>query len=71
PLIAYQIESHDLFDGMLERVKDDTVRTLFRVVINKEEKPKEEIEKENTSISKDDRKKRRVEEKKLKKKRKL
>lgn len=71
PLIAYQIEAHDLFDGMLERVKDDTVRTLFRVTINKEEKPREEVEKTNTSISKFDRKKRREEEKRLKKKRKL
>jgi preprotein translocase subunit SecA len=71
PLIAYQIEAHDLFDGMLERVKDDTVRTLFRVTINKEEKPREEVRKTDTSISKFDRKKRREEEKRLKKKRKL
>jgi preprotein translocase subunit SecA len=77
PLIAYQIEAHELFDGMMERVKDDTVRTLFRITINKEEKDnssdkeKSNDKRENTSISKDNRKKRREEEKKLKKMRKL
>ncbi len=72
PLIAYQKEAKEqLFDPMMERVKDDTVRTLFRITINKEEKDSGNETKTSASISKDDRKKRREEEKKLKKKRKL
>ncbi len=84
PLIAYQIEGHQLFDEMIERVKEDTVRTLFRIEIRKEER-QEASSGENTSstslhspsgdeaeskLSKEERRKRRALKKKLKKKRK-
>ncbi len=39
PLMAYQIEGHQLFDAMIERVKEDTVRTLFMVEVRKEPPP--------------------------------
>ncbi len=39
PLMAYQIEGHQLFDAMIERVKEDTVRTLFMVEVRKESTP--------------------------------
>ena len=39
PLMAYQIEGHQLFDAMIERVKEDTVRTLFMVEVRKESAP--------------------------------
>ena len=39
PLMAYQIEGHQLFDAMIERVKEDTVRTLFIVEVRKEPTP--------------------------------
>ncbi len=85
PLIAYQIEGHQLFDEMIERVKEDTVRTLFRIEVRKEE-PHSGNSGENTSstsmhtesekqeveskLSKEERRKRRALKKKLKKKRK-
>jgi preprotein translocase subunit SecA len=78
PLMAYQVEGHDLFDNMMARIEEDTVKTILRIEIQKEEtkqnKKEEEKPKENnqeTSISKEERQKRRQLEKKLKKKRKL
>jgi preprotein translocase subunit SecA len=78
PLMAYQVEGHDLFDNMLARIEEDTVKTILRIEIQKEEtkqnKKEEEKPKEDgqeTSISKEERQKRRQLEKKLKKKRKL
>ncbi len=85
PLIAYQIEGHQLFDEMIERVKEDTVRTLFRIEIRKEENEStvsgnasnsstHSLNGENdavqTKLSKEERRKRRAMKKKLKKKRK-
>ena len=78
PLMAYRVEGHDLFDNMMARIEDDTVKTILRIEIQKEEtkqnKKEEEKPKEDnqeTSISKEERQKRRQLEKKLKKKRKL
>ena len=78
PLMAYQVEGHDLFDNMMARIEEDTVKTILRIEIQKEEtkqnKKEEEKPKEDgqeTSISKEERQKRRQLEKKLKKKRKL
>ena len=78
PLMAYQVEGHDLFDNMMARIEEDTVKTILRIEIQKEEtkqnKKEEEKPKEDdqeTSISKEERQKRRRLEKKLKKKRKL
>ncbi len=83
PLIAYQIEGHQLFDEMIERVKEDTVRTLFRVEIRKEESRSadsgestsshslnNESRETESKLSKEERRKRRALKKKLKKKRK-
>lgn len=71
PLIEYQIEGHALFDNMMESIKEDTIRTLFRVELKKEEQEKEpSFQNQGHSISKEERKKRREEEKKAKKKRK-
>jgi preprotein translocase subunit SecA len=41
PLIAYQIEGHALFDEMVERVKEDAVRTLFIVEVKREPEPRQ------------------------------
>ncbi len=83
PLIAYQIEGHQLFDEMIERVKEDTVRTLFRIEVRKEESQAansgESTESRSLSnkqsepeskLSREERRKRRALKKKLKKKRK-
>ncbi len=71
PLIEYQIEGHMLFDEMMERIKEDTIRTLFRVELRKNEAGSKETEKPNPTMSKEERRKKREEEKKHKKKRKL
>ncbi len=51
PLIAYQIEGHQLFDAMIERVKEDTVRTLFMVEIRKEPAPAPSVSVSGSSSS--------------------
>ncbi|MCX6088251.1 MAG: preprotein translocase subunit SecA, partial [Caldiserica bacterium] len=78
PLMAYQVEGHDLFDNMLANIEEDTVKTILRIEIQKEETKQNKKEEEKpkkdsqeTSISKEERQKRRQLEKKLKKKRKL
>lgn len=78
PLMAYQMEGHDLFDNMMARIEEDTVKAILRIEIQKEEakqnngKEKREDERvQETSISREERQKRRKLEKKLKKKRKL
>ncbi len=78
PLIAYQIEGHQLFDEMIERVKEDTVRTLFKIEIRSNEEnvsasgqsETHTMNNEENKLSKEERKKRRALKKKLKKKRK-
>ncbi len=78
PLIAYQIEGHQLFDEMIDRVKEDTVRTLFKIEIRSNEEnvsasgqsETRTINNEDNKLSKEERKKRRALKKKLKKKRK-
>jgi preprotein translocase subunit SecA len=79
PLIAYQMEGHDLFDEMIERVKEDTVRTLFRIEIRQGEEEHNQsssssatrtMNNEDSNLTKEERKKRRALKKKLKKKRK-
>jgi len=37
PLVAYKRESHAIFDEMIERVKEETVRLLFNIQIQREE----------------------------------
>jgi len=37
PLVAYKRESHQLFQDMIERVKEETVRMLFHIQIQREE----------------------------------
>ncbi|OIP97775.1 MAG: preprotein translocase subunit SecA [Syntrophobacteraceae bacterium CG2_30_61_12] len=37
PLVAYKREGHALFDDMIERLKDETVRLLFHIQIQREE----------------------------------
>lgn len=74
PLLEYQIEGHALFDAMMERIKEDTIRTLFRVEIRKssdEAPPQSAPGQSSSTISKEERKKRRQEEKRQKKKRRL
>ena len=39
PLMAYQIEGHQLFDAMIERIKEDTVEALFKAEVRKEPAP--------------------------------
>ncbi len=80
PLIAYQIEGHHLFDEMIERVKEDTVKTLFKIELRQEEEHTQSsgntrseshtMNNEEDKVSKEERKKRRALKKKLKKKRK-
>lgn len=68
PLIAYQIEGHKYFDDMMERIKEDTITTLFKIEIRREKETKPQ---ESPTLSKDERRKKREQGKKLKKKRKL
>ncbi len=79
PLMAYQKEGHELFDSMIERVKEDTVKTLFKIELKQEEEtPKQRNEivtsytmnNEESKLGKEERQKRRALKKKLKKKRK-
>ncbi|HOI94592.1 MAG TPA: preprotein translocase subunit SecA [Syntrophobacter fumaroxidans] len=37
PLIAYKREGHALFDEMIERIKEETIRLLFHIQIQREE----------------------------------
>jgi preprotein translocase subunit SecA len=86
PLMAYQMEGHDLFDSMMARIKEDTVRTILRIEIQKQESNENTERKapqaaqtpqnsnneiEDNQISREERRKRRQLEKKLKKKRRL
>lgn len=70
PLIEYQIEGHARFDEMMNSIKEDTVRTLFRVEIKKDE-PQSQKTTPSSSMPKEERRKKREEEKRHKKKRKL
>ncbi|MGQ9485604.1 MAG: preprotein translocase subunit SecA [Desulfosoma sp.] len=38
PLVAYKREAHALFDDMIHRLKEETVRVLFHVQVRQEEK---------------------------------
>ncbi|MBI4775794.1 MAG: SEC-C domain-containing protein, partial [Deltaproteobacteria bacterium] len=40
PLRAYQKEGYEMFLGLLSRVKENTIRQLFRIKIEREAKPK-------------------------------
>ncbi|MEA3312878.1 MAG: preprotein translocase subunit SecA [Caldisericota bacterium] len=80
PLLAYQKEGHDLFDSMMERIKLDTVETLYKIQLkgkNETQKTQEansvktfHNKTSESSISKEERQKRRALRKKLKKRRK-
>ncbi len=81
PLIAYQIEGHKLFDEMMERIKKDTVETLYRIQVRRNDEQEQTEEKEDkvksnaqanstSKLSREERKKKRALKKKLKKKRK-
>ncbi len=37
PLVAYKREAHQIFEDMIERVKEETVRLLFHIQIQREE----------------------------------
>ncbi|MHC1743133.1 MAG: preprotein translocase subunit SecA [Syntrophobacteraceae bacterium] len=41
PLVEYKREAHDLFEDMIERVKEETVRLLFHIQIQREEQVQE------------------------------
>jgi preprotein translocase subunit SecA len=41
PLVAYKREAHALFDDMIHRLKEETVRVLFHVQIRREEEVQE------------------------------
>ncbi len=77
PLLAYQKEGHELFDSMMERIKIDTVETLYKVQLQSRDKTQETSsakafhnETPESNISKEERQKRRALKKKLKKRRK-
>ena len=81
PLIAYQIEGHKMFDEMMERIKKDTVETLYRIQVSRNDEQEQTEEKDDNvksnvqndsepKLSREERKKRRALKKKLKKKRK-
>lgn len=77
PLLAYQKEGHELFDSMMERIKIDTVETLYKVQLQRRDETQETSsakafhnETPESGISKEERQKRRALKKKLKKRRK-
>ncbi len=41
PLVEYKREAHDLFEDMIERVKEETVRLLFHIQLQREEQVEE------------------------------
>ena len=41
PLVAYKREGHEMFEDMIERVKEETVRLLFHIQIQREEQVEE------------------------------
>jgi preprotein translocase subunit SecA len=41
PLVAYKREAHQIFQDMIERVKEETVRLLFHIQIQREEQVQE------------------------------
>jgi preprotein translocase subunit SecA len=52
PLIAYKREGHELFDEMISRLKEETVRMLFHIQIEREEQVRElREEQENQPIA--------------------
>ena len=80
PLLAYQKEGHELFDSMMERIKVDTVETLYKIQLRSKDETQKTQETSNvktfhnktseSNISKKERQKRRALKKKLKKRRK-
>ncbi len=80
PLLAYQKEGHELFDSMMERIKADTVETLYKIQLQSKDETQKTQETSNvktfhnktseSNISKEERQKRRALKKKLKKRRK-
>jgi len=80
PLLAYQKEGHELFDSMMERIKVDTVETLYKIQLRSKDETQKTQETGNvktfhnktseSNISKKERQKRRALKKKLKKRRK-
>jgi preprotein translocase subunit SecA len=42
PLVAYQKQGHEMFQGLMDGVRNDIVHTIYRVgVVNKDERPRE------------------------------
>ena len=39
PLVAYKREGHSLFQGLLENIRQDVVRTIYRVSIARQQAP--------------------------------
>jgi len=80
PLLAYQKEGHELFDSMMERIKVDTVETLYKIQLRSKDETQKTQGTSNvktfhnktseSNISKKERQKRRALKKKLKKRRK-
>jgi preprotein translocase subunit SecA len=80
PLLAYQKEGYELFDSMMERIKIDTVETLYKIQLRSKEETQKTQETSSakafhdetptSGISKEARQKRRALKKKLKKRRK-
>ncbi len=79
PLIEYQKEGHEFFDNMIERIKEDTIRTLFKIELKQDDEVSNQksemsvshtMNNENSKLGKEERQKRRSLKKKLKKKRK-
>jgi preprotein translocase subunit SecA len=45
PLIEYKFEGYEMFNGMIEAIKEDMARLIFRVtVVREQEKPKNVVE---------------------------
>ena len=42
PVVEYRYEGFEMFDAMIESIREDTVRLLFTIQVNKDEEPKRE-----------------------------
>ncbi|MGE4548542.1 MAG: preprotein translocase subunit SecA [Intestinibacillus sp.] len=55
PVIEYKREGFDMFDGMIDAIREDTVRMIFLARIRTQEEPKrEQVAKETTAAGADD-----------------
>lgn len=55
PVVEYKREGFDMFDAMIDSIREDTVRMIYLAQVRRQEEPKrEQVAKETSSIGADD-----------------